>query len=387
MALTSVSAPRTTRLTPLDATATQAARSALLASVEQVPIYDLTVELETVAPIELAEHPGSALRGALVQALLDTHCTNKAAPSCAACPLVRLCPVSMLVAPLRDEAPRGRDVPRPFVITPPLPSPRRLEAGASWSFGLTLFGAAATLFPYIVLSHRRLETNGLGQRSENGRRGRVTVRRIASNTNDGSVTLYEPGAARVGAPTPVTGAARIAARAAALPPDRLTLRFLSPMRLKGNGAVLPTVQPSVLVHRILERWEGLRREYGRAESPDPLAPLRGPAPAGAWGDARALLAVADEVVVERADTHWVDLASYSSRQRRFTPIGGFVGEATLAGEVGALSEVLALGEVIRVGKDVVKGNGRYEIMDAPCGRGEGGYDDGTDRRGAGPLCE
>jgi hypothetical protein len=188
----------------------------------------------------------------------------------------------------------------------------------------------------------------------------VAVRRIASNIAGDSVTLYEPGAARVAAPTPGTGAVRIATRAAALPSARVTLRFLSPMRLKGNGAVLRTLQPSVLVHRILERWESLCREYGRADTGGPESP----ALMGARGDARSLLAVADTVVVERDDTHWVDLASYSSRQRRFTPIGGFVGAATIAGDIGALSEVLALGEVIRAGKDVVKGNGRYVVVDA-----------------------
>ncbi len=363
--MTVVPVPRTTGVTPVDDAAVQAARAALLASIEQLPIYDLTIELETLAPVELAEHPGSALRGALVQALLDTHCTNKAAPSCAACPLVRMCPVSALVAPMRDEAPRGRDVPRPFVITPPLPAPRRLEVGSSWSFGLTLFGAAAALFPYVVLAHKRLEANGLGQRSESGRRGRVVVRRIASEPCVDGASLYEPGAARVVAPTPGAIGARIASRAVTLPRDRVTLRFLSPMRLKNDGAILPRVQPSVLVHRILERWEGLRREYGRSDRPDPLAPLRGPAPVGTCGDARALLAVADGVAVERDDTRWVELASYSSRQRRFTPIGGFVGEATLSGEIGALGEVLALGEAIRVGKDVVKGNGRYEMVGIP----------------------
>jgi len=352
-------------LTLVDDEATQAARAALLASVERLPIYGLTIELETVTPVELAEHPGSALRGALVHALLDTHCTNKAAPSCAVCPLVGVCPVSALVAPLRDDAPRGRDVPRPFVITPPLSQPRLLEAGTVWSFGLTLFGAAATLFPYVVLAHRRLEANGLGQRSESGRRGRVRVRRIATDTGEGGVPLYEPGSARVTAPAPTAVAARIAGRAAALAPDRATLRFLSPMRLKSGGAVLTRPQASVLVHRILERWEGLRREYGRADGVDPLAPLRGQVPFGAQGDTRALLAVADTVMVGRDETRWVDLASYSSRQRRFTPIGGFVGEATLIGEVNALSEVLALGEMIHAGKDVVKGNGHYEMMGLP----------------------
>src|SRR5262249_51490816 len=71
-------------------------------------------------PIELEKHSGSALRGAFCGALWGRFCVNKGAPTCVACPLVHTCPVSMLVAPLRDERPRGRDVPRPFVIEPPL---------------------------------------------------------------------------------------------------------------------------------------------------------------------------------------------------------------------------------------------------------------------------
>lgn len=350
---------------PLDPAAVQAAREALLASIQAVPIYELVIAVETVAPVELAEHPGSALRGALVQALLDTHCSNKSAPSCAACPLVHVCPVSALVAPMRDEAPRGRDVPRPFVITPPLPAPRRLDIGAKWSFGLTLFGSAARLFPYVVLARKRLEDNGLGLRAEHGRRGRVMVTSIASTGEDGrSIALYEPNGSRVGMPVPGPSTARIETRGRALAEDHVTLRFQSPMRLKVDGDLIRTLQPSVLVHRILERWEGLRREYALPNQADLLAPLRGPAPSQALGDTRALLAVADSVSVTRDDTTWMELSSYSSRQRRFTPISGFIGDATLAGDVRSLGEVLALGEVIRAGKDVVKGNGRYEMLTA-----------------------
>ncbi len=214
-----------------------------------------------------------------------------------------------------------------------------------------------------MLSRARLEANGLGLRSETGRRGRVAVRRISSLSGDGqNIVLYEPGTAGVVAPRPTPAAARIAARAAAIDGDHLTLRFHSPMRLKAGGELMRRPQPTVLVHRILERWEGLRREYGPSGWSDPLALLRGPLPEGARGDPRALLAIADTITIAHDDTAWLDLASYSSRQHCFTPIGGFVGDATLAGNVAALAEALALGEVIRAGKDVVKGNGRYEML-------------------------
>ncbi len=62
---------------------------------------------EVVTPIELDEHSGAALRGSLFEAVWKRFCTNKASPTCAACPLHTVCPVSALVAPLREEHPRG----------------------------------------------------------------------------------------------------------------------------------------------------------------------------------------------------------------------------------------------------------------------------------------
>lgn len=75
---------------------------------------------EVVSPLELDEHSGSALRGSFFDAVWTRFCNNKAALTCAACPLHTMCPVSALVAPLREENERGRDIPRPYVILPPL---------------------------------------------------------------------------------------------------------------------------------------------------------------------------------------------------------------------------------------------------------------------------
>ncbi len=351
---------------PPDPASVRAARTALLDSLDAVALYELRFEVETATPITLAEHPGSALRGALVKALLDAHCTNKAAPSCAACPLVHVCPVSALAAPLREDAARGRDVPRPFVVSPPLPAPSHLAKGSPWSFGLTLFGPAAALFPYVVLAQRFLEANGLGMRDEAGRRGRFLVRRIVSLSHAGREdVLYERGMSHVTAPTRTPLRARVAARAESLPDDMLTLHLLSPLRLKAGGEILQRFDAAALVQRILERWEGLRREYGQGPGRDIVAPLHGPIPSEARGDPRMLLALGDAVRVAHDGTRWRDIDSYSSRQKRFTPIGGLLGSVILSGDLDGLREVLALGEIIRVGKDVVKGNGRYIVQDAP----------------------
>src|SRR5437588_1824790 len=100
-------------------------------------IHHFLFTVEVVTPIELDEHSGSALRGSFFEAVWRRFCTNKASPTCVECPLHAICPVSALVAPLREENPRGRDIPRPSVIIPPQGQERRFEGGSQVSFGLT----------------------------------------------------------------------------------------------------------------------------------------------------------------------------------------------------------------------------------------------------------
>jgi len=118
---------------------------------------------EVRTPVELNEHQGSAIRGALYHALLDRFCTNREAPECALCPLAAACPVAFLVSTMRPESDRGRDIPRPFTVQPPLPGSGhpvegedrlffRYEAGEPLEFGLTLYARAMQLFPYVVLA-------------------------------------------------------------------------------------------------------------------------------------------------------------------------------------------------------------------------------------------
>ena len=48
--------------------------------------------------IELNEHQGSAIRGALFHALRNRFCGNREAGECAACPLVATCPVATVTS-------------------------------------------------------------------------------------------------------------------------------------------------------------------------------------------------------------------------------------------------------------------------------------------------
>src|SRR5215470_866352 len=177
--------------------------------------------------LELNEHAGAALRGAFFEALWGRFCVNKQAETCAECPLVNACPVSSLVAPLRNEAPRGRDVPRPYAIRPPVEHARTRKAGDQFEFGLTLFGCRLDLFPYVAMALQKMAQSGIGRRTQenNWRRGRFTVDEVqVINLLSGEMKLVQSSDSnRVTVPDLPTTWADAKAFAARLSPDRLTL--------------------------------------------------------------------------------------------------------------------------------------------------------------------
>ncbi|HEY7122535.1 MAG TPA: CRISPR system precrRNA processing endoribonuclease RAMP protein Cas6 [Ktedonobacterales bacterium] len=329
--------------------------------------YHLRLTIQATEPLELEQHPGSALRGLLFQGLWERFCMNRAAVECSTCPLVQTCPVSALVAPLRDEHPRGRDIPRPFVVRPPLVAAAtdeglRLEPGQSARFGLTLFGSAGKLFPYVVMAAQVMERNGLGRALEaNGRRrGRFVLAQIeAVHPFTGAETrLFARGQTAVQAPAIAVTAADVSARAQRLPAEQLTLHFLTPTQLTTQGRQALRPDLLTLALRLAERLEQVEQEYGNNSPGEPSD--SGERPGQAKYEQVRELAASCSLVSD--ETRWVDAQSYSSRQRRFTPIGGFLGRATFRVPAAPLlRELLVWGEVLNVGKNTVKGDGWYQI--------------------------
>ena len=313
--------------------------------------HHLTITAEALTLLELDGQSGAALRGALANGLYDRFCANKAAPSCAACPLLRLCPVAALVAPMREEGQPGSDQqPRPYVLRPPTDGPRRYAPGAQLQFGLGLFGHAAALFPYVVLAAQALEDGGLGRKLPELGFQRGRLRLLAIDAHDplaGTVApLYRHGERQVQSPGLPIDAAAVAAFAARLPSDRLTLRLHTPMRLIEQDRLLKKLALRPLIQRLMRRLDDLSLAYGSG-------------PLGI--DFRALLAHAETVQVAEDTTRWVDVVSYSSRRDQRTPIGGLVGTATFVGDLGPLRALLVWGSLIHVGKNAVKGDGWYSL--------------------------
>ena len=311
--------------------------------------HHLSFTATATTPLELDDQAGSQLRGAIVGGLWERFCTNKAAQQCAACPLIQVCPVAALIAPMRAEGEPGSDQrPRPYVTRPPVG--RRYAAGETLSFGLALFGAAAPLFPYVVMAAQGLEESGIGRplAANNGRRGQLQISEIASvhPLSGARQVLYQRGSALVQTPgLPVTPA-EVRAYAATLPEHVAALELLTPMRLVDGDRLVKRLTLRPLIQRLMRRLDDLSLAYGEG----PLAV-----------DFRALLDLAESVRVVDDNTRWLDVVSYSARQRNRTPIGGLVGTISFAGELAALRELLVWGSLTHVGKNAVKGDGWYSI--------------------------
>ena len=338
---------------------------------------------EVQSTIELNEHQGSAIRGSLFHALQNRFCGNRKAAECAVCPLVATCPVATLVSTLRVQSGRGRDVPRPYTVQPPivgesasqrggeggkghpveLPNGRivfRYEAGERFEFGLTLYAQALQLFPYVVLAVGGFEQGGIGRRLRQAggrwRRGTLAVQEVwANNPLTGErQPVMGAGDRMVQVPdVPIThqqvcewASERISESVS----RRIVIQFLTPTRIIERGRLVKPdgfrFQP--FFQRLMERLEALSRDFSDT-------PLR-------FDDPQGLIAAAGRVRVVDNRLVWEELRSYSTRRRAESPTSGLMGSVVLeADDWSPFWLWLVWGQFVHVGKDAVKGNGWYGV--------------------------
>lgn len=319
-------------------------------------LHHLEITIETKTLLALDTYCGSALRGAFFRALWGRFCSNREATTCAECPLNTACPVSALVAPLRDESPRGRDVPRPYIITPSFTGKERYAPGEVYTFGFTLIGNASKLYPYVIRAFLEMERNTLGHplKELQNKRGsfRLSKIEVVHPFTDRRVCLWQQGQKQPEKLPPGLTENDVVERARQLSSESLCLDFLSPTRLIAQEQVIRQPDLSVLILRIAQRFEQIQREYGQTyESQKDFG--------REWY--LSMKEQAEGVRLERNETRWVNVQSYSTRQRQSISLGGFVGKAFFRGSLADLRELLIWGELLRVGKHIVKGAGYYRI--------------------------
>jgi hypothetical protein len=325
---------------------------------------------EVQTTVELNEHQGSALRGAFYHALRRKFChfSHDREMHCERCSLVSTCPVAALVSTLDPGHQRGRNRPRPYAIQPPFPGSGhpwewndgrvtfRYEPRETLVFGLTLYGEALTLLPYVVLSTTEFEKNGLGRRLEQPdgrwRRGTIRVREVwTDNPLTGQrQSVIRKDSRQVEVPDiPVTHPQVLESVKSREKTGALELRFLTPTRLIEHGHLLKpeTFRFRPFFQRLLERLEALSEQF--SDTPMDV-------------DFPALLQEAEAVRVIDHLLTWQEVRSYSTRRHRASHRGGLVGRVTLhAEDWSTVLPWIIWGQFTHVGKSTVKGNGLYRV--------------------------
>lgn len=197
----------------------------------------LRFEGETATEVATPAYKGSMIRGALLAALRRDFCLDREGPRCATAGVRQACPVCSLLVTADEESARGVEVARPCTVEPPLEERRLYGRGDRFSFGVSLFGDAAELLPYVIIGARRMGETGMGDRRRAP--GRFLVRRIEAVDPIAGARqeLYREGEGLVRRSEMVVTHERILERAGRCDAMAVTLELLTPMRLVSGGGL------------------------------------------------------------------------------------------------------------------------------------------------------
>jgi len=296
--------------------------------------YHLSAVVER--PVRLPAFAGSMLRGAFGHALKHIACVT-GAPQCKPCPLYRTCHyTAWFETPPPLTARRVySEIPHPFVIEPPPPGARVLDAGETLEFGIVTMGPALAHTRLAVLAWRRALETGLGATSGRARLAHVWVEGEAEPVFDGASDRWREHGGALALPAAETAPAAVA------------LRFDTPVRIKRAGKVLSAHE--------LAPGDVLNALTRRAADVSDL--LLGQIPG--WDF--AALKRAGTAVRGGTDFEWFDWQRYSNRQERAMPLGGVIGRLVLEGDLRAFWPLLHLGQWLHVGGKTTFGMGRYRL--------------------------
>jgi hypothetical protein len=305
-------------------------------------VYRLTLEAQERIEL-LRMNRGITLRGAFGTVFRRLVCHDLKAQCGPSCPLHSACPYGFIFSPtVPPDAERlrlNRDIPRPFVIKPPLDGEGVYEPGDHLVFDLVVVGRAQNFLPYFIVTFEEMGRQGIGVR-----RGRYKLASLESLGRDGSWQKVFHREDRMVTPP----AESLTGKISGAPDDdlkNLTMRFLTPVLLKDAGKwVKPDFAP--LLKRLRDRVNALSCFY-----------CSGPIDMDFVGLAES----AAEVRTVHDDLTWAEEKRYSKHRDLTHLLKGYMGSVSFEGELGPFMPLLRLGEFLHVGKATAFGQGWFRI--------------------------
>lgn len=300
--------------------------------------YRLTLAAKEM--IALPKYMGSTLRGGFGSSFKRIVCSNRK-KNCPDCLLREKCIYAYIfeTSPPEDseKLSKSKDIPRPFIIEPPVNGKREYEEDELLEFDLTLIGRAIDYLPYFIVTFKELGSIGLGRG-----RGKYSLEGVRS---EGKEIYSSKGEILKGAGERIDHQG-ILKEVSSYSRDRLSIDFITPTRMKFNKRYVSIPEFHVLIRSLLARISSL--SYFHCGEELSL-------------DFKGMIEKAKGVKIEEDEIKWVDWERYSSRQDARMNLGGIVGKATYKGDLEKFLPLIALGRYVHVGKGATFGLGRYKI--------------------------
>lgn len=292
---------------------------------------------------------GNVLRGAFGSALRKIVCVSDRGAACPLCPIKEKCAYTLIFSPVgMSTAKRLRDVPRGYVLKPPLDDVTQYSADKPFSFDMVLIGDRVNYLPYVIVPLMELGKTGIGLN-----RGRFTLGDICISVNDTLESIYDASSNTVrNVQKPITER-EILKQAKALDQHRLTLRFFTPTRIKynptgerGKSEVMRVPEFHHIIRRLRDRVNALSTTYCGA-------PIE--------TEFKGLAERAKAVKTSRLDLRWIEMKRRSKTQSIEHDQSGFIGTITFEGDLTEFLPLIVVGQYVHVGEDAVFGNGWFHI--------------------------
>lgn len=324
----------------------------------RVAMYDVILVAEGEGLV-LPPYKGSTLRGGFGKVFRRIACSMRQ-QECRGCLLKGNCPYAYIfetAPPPGAEALRNyENVPRPFILEPPLEEKTFYRPGDTLTFGLALIGTAVNYLPYFIVVFRELGETGIGKGRKRYRLRRIDAvdplgGRRAVIYREEEMLVHNVDLAVRGRDVPELleyyGQTGLAATAHdSVVPLRLAVDFLTMTRIKYGDSFTGKIEFHMLIRSLLRRLSSLAYFHHGEELNL---------------DFPGLIARAGQVRLAEDKTRWVDWERYSSRQDGKVNMGGVVGRVIYEGDLAEFMPLLRLGELVHVGKGAVFGMGKYRV--------------------------
>ncbi len=307
-----------------------------------IACFRLRIQAET--NLLLPHYKGSTFRGGFGHALRRVVCITKG-ENCSECLLYNKCVYSYIFeTPPPPESKimrKYKKAPHPFILIPPLERKNEYQREEILNFGLNFIGKAIDYLPYFIFTFEELGRIGIGKE-----KGRFSLQEVYSlDSQKGEKLIYQGDQKKLQNLFSIEYPFKDEIRWDNS--DNLTLRFLTPARIKYDGSLGNKLEFHILFRNLLRRISSLAY-FHCDEDPSEI-------------DFKGLIKKAQEIKISSNQLRWYDWERYSARQDTKLHMGGFVGKVTYQGDFTDFIPWLKAGELVHVGKGTAFGLGKYKI--------------------------